>query len=365
MTSAADLVTLATDGSHRAAPTEPGEDPRLATLLQLRTMLGAAPEARIGARMPLPVALGTNSADHVLPGTLTALAGSSGDLTREGWRLGPGADHAWRYAAELQERTLDAARIGLFEFEGPLSIAVLGPVSLAAGALLGNGQRLLADPGVLRELPLMLAEGVRERAARLQERVPGARVHVLVREDALDLVHRGRVRTPSGRGRYPARSAAAIGRDWGALLDGLAGAEQINALTLETEASVDLVRAAREAGARRLAITAEALPDLSTRPGREVFEQLAGAHDAGVALELILDPLADPQRALDRFLGAWSELGFAARDAVGLTLVARADARGALRRDPSAEPPRSALLTAPALDALLTLAPVWAERVAD
>lgn len=359
-----DLVTLATDGGHRAAAAGPenGTDPILPALLQLQRQLGSAPEDRIGARAPLPAALGTSPVDQLLPQTLVQLAGATGDLTPAGWRLGPGTDHSWRRAVAHRDRLLDAARIALLGHDGPLSLAAFGPATLGAAAHLPGGQRLLADPGALRDLPGMLAEGLREQISALHERVPGARPHVLLREDHVDAVHGGRARTPSGRGRYPARRAHHIGGDWGAVLEALQDTAEV---TLECGTDLELLRAARDAGARRLAVTVSRLPELTAGPGRLLWESLAQALDDGVQLELLLDPQDRPREDLDRLVRAVRELGLTTHELAGLTLVARAGSREAHRRDPAAQPGPSTLLTAADVDALLRLAPAWAERVGD
>lgn len=360
-----DLVTLATDGAHRAPALGPedGSDPILPALLQIRRQLGSAPEDRIGARTPLPTALGTSAVDHLLPQTLIQLAGATGDLTPAGWRLGPGTDHAWRRAVEHRERLLDAARIAFLGHDGVLSLSVIGPATLGAAAHLPTGQRLLADPGALRDLPGMLAEGLREQTALLRERVPSADPHVLLREDHVDAVHAGHVRTPSGRGRYPARRAHRIGDDWGQVLSALADAG--SSATLECGGDLELLRAARDAGARRLALAPARLPDLDTAAGRLLWEAIGQAHDDGLGIELLLDPADRARRDLDRFASAFRELGLAVRELAGLTLIARADAHSAHRHDPAAQPAASTLLTVEDLDAMLRLAPAWADRVSD
>src|SRR5690625_7943218 len=79
---------------------------------------------------------------------------------------------------------------------------------------------------------MLLAEGITEHLAELRDRVPGARPHVLVREDAVAGVVAGRIPTPSGRRRYPPIPAPEIGHLWLRLLaalgeTGALGAEEI------------------------------------------------------------------------------------------------------------------------------------------
>src|SRR5690625_3573106 len=104
--------------------------------------------------------------------------------------------------------------MALYGYEGPLTVTVLGPATLAAASFLSTGERTLSDPGAVRDLPMLLAEGITEHLAELRDRVPGARPHVLVREDAVAGVVAGRIPTPSGRRRYPPIPAPEIGHLW-------------------------------------------------------------------------------------------------------------------------------------------------------
>src|SRR5690625_686982 len=254
------LAARAGRGTCRAPDTEaptPHElphDPHLAALMRLRALPGDDLEDQIATRLYLPAALGVDDTDHLLPSTLVMLAGMTGDLAPYGWRMGPGLGRAWRHAWEQQQLTVEAARIALYGYEGPLMVTVLGPATLAAASFLSTGERTLSDPGAVRDLPMLLAEGITEHLAELRDRVPGARPHVLVREDAVAGVVAGRIPTPSGRRRYPPIPAPEIGHLWLRLLaalgeTGALGAEEI---TLGVGADAALVTAARDAGARRL-----------------------------------------------------------------------------------------------------------------
>lgn len=370
---ACSLVSIGGDGTFRAPEPgsavleDAGDDPRLAALLRLRALLGDDPEEQIGSRLQLPAALGTESADHLLPASLSLLAETTGDLASYGWRVGPGAGRAWLRASELRERTLDAARIAWLGYEGPVMLTALGPVTLAAATFLGSGERTLSDRGALRDLPHLLAAGIAEQAAALRARVPGAQVRLLVREDHALPVMQGRVPVPSGYRTYAALPAPTIGELWSALLDALAGAGiGRDRISLSHATQADLLRAAQSAGTGAHAIAPAALPVLSARSGQEPWELLAGAREAGTGLELLLDPAAaGPQ--LDRFATGWSRLGYGARDLAGLALLAhrthqRPGATGAA--DPASEPAAASLLTEGDIESLLRLAPAWAERIA-
>lgn len=368
------LVTITGDGTFRlgteALGLDVAEDPFLLALLRLRSLLGDSPEEQIGTRLYLPAALGQDDTDHLLPATLALLAGTSGDLASYGWRLGPGIGRAWQRAQDVRERTLDAARIALLGYEGPLAVTAMGPVTLAAATFLPSGERTLADRGAVRDLPMLLAEGLGEHLALLRDRVPGARAHLLLREDAVNAVVGGRIPTPSGRRTYPAVPAAEIGTLWQCLAAGLRSSSVLDpeSITLGIGTDVTVLRTAREIGMRRLAFSPAHLPSLETSAGRVLWEELAAAHDSGCHLELAVDPRPAGGMAsvLDRVLETWRKLGYSAADAAGLTLIAHTGAAHDVhsrKPDPSQQPTASTLLDEATIEALLRAAPAWAERV--
>lgn len=370
------LVTVTGDGTYRAPlDTAPGadaeiDDPVLAALLRLRSLLGDDPEEQIATRLFLPSALGVDETDHLLPATLALLAGTSGDLASYGWRLGPGIGRAWQRAEDMRDRTLDAARIALLGYEGPLTVTAMGPVTLAAATFLPSGERTLADRGAVRDLPMLLAEGLGEHLTSLRDRVPGATPHLLVREDAVNAVVAGSIPTPSGRRTYPAIPAPEAGTLWQCLMAGLRSASELDpgSITLGIGTDVTVLRTAREIGIQRLAVSPAHLPTLDTAEGRVLWEELAAAHDSGCHLEMSVDPRPGQGMTgvLDAVLETWRKLGYRAADAAGFTLIAHAGAAHAVRShqpDPSRQPERSTLLDEAAIESLLRAAPAWAERV--
>lgn len=370
------LVTLTGDGTFRAPDAEAiiahelPDDPHLAALMRLRSLLGDDLEGQIATRLYLPAALGTDDTDHLLPSTLVLLAGVTGDLAPYGWRMGPGLGRAWQHAQEQRQRTVDAARIALYGYQGPLMISALGPATLAAASFLSTGERTLSDPGAVRDLPMLLAEGIAEHLDTIRERVPGARPHLLLREDAVAGVLAGNIPTPSGRSRYRPIPAPEIGILWRCLIaaleeTGALGAEEI---TLGVGADSGLLSAAREAGARHLAVAPRRQPALTTPAGRAIWEGLAAAKEAGCTLELVVDPRpgGGMARELEQVLETWRRLGYSASEAAGFGLIAHTGAAHDVhdgRVDPSVQPHLSSLLDESALESLLRAAPAWAERV--
>ena len=369
------LVTLTGDGTFRA-PTpqetlrlELPDEPHLAALMRLRALLGDDLEEQIATRLYLPSALGRDATDHLLPSTLALLAETTGDLVSYGWRLGTGTGLAWQHARELRDRMLDAARIALLGYEGPLMRTALGPATLAGATFLQSGERTLGDPGAVRDLPMLLAEGLVDHLATLQERVPAAQLHVLLREDAVGAVHQGRIPTPSGRRRYAPIPAPEIGILWRSLFVALEDfGLGTDSVTLGVGADIELLRAARDAGARRMAIAPRRMPSLSTSHGRILWEGIAEATDQGCVFELVVDPrpggMLGPE--LEMMLETWRRLGHSDADAAGVAVIAHTGASHAVHSglvDPSAQPSASTLLDETAIEDLLRIAPSWAERL--
>ncbi|PWH05412.1 hypothetical protein DEO23_12575 [Brachybacterium endophyticum] len=379
------LVTLAGDGTWRIPTDERARDLdentlRLEALTRLRGLLGDDLEDQIATRLFLPTVLGTGggggvpeAARHMLPQSLALLAGTTGDLTSYGWRIGPGAGRAWRVAGELHARVLEAARIALLGYEGPLQVSALGPLTLAASTFLASGERTLSDRGALRDLPHLLAEGLAGEVAAVRSHVPGADVHLHLDDSAAMPVLAGRIPTPSGYRRYPALPAPEIGGLWQVLLEALGESADLDPgrITLAPGTEPSLLGAARTAGARHLAFSPAALPVIGgqgTRgaghgTGRRTWEDLAEAREAGLELDLVLDPRrAEP--VLEAVAHSWRELGYGPRELAGFTLMAHrpASARSATA-DPAAEGAHDDLLGEDDLRALMRVAPSWAERI--
>ena len=340
---------------------------RLAALLRIRALLNDL-EEQIATRLYLPSALGLDDTDHLLPATLALLADTTGDLVSYGWRLGTGTGRAWQHARELRERMLDAARIALLGYEGPLMTSALGPATLAGATFLQSGERTLGDPGAVRDLPMLLAEGLVRHLGVMAERVPGARQRAAARGR-----RRGGARGPHPHpfGPTPLQPGARS-RDRGAVAHPRVALEDYglgpDSVTVGVGADLSLLRAAREAGIRRMAIAPRRLPPVHRR-GPCALGGIAEACDDGAVLEIVVDPA--PARnlgpELEMMLETWRRLGHSTPDAAGVAVIAHTGASHDLhsgRVDPSAQPHTSTLLDEPALEALLRVAPSWAERLA-
>ena len=372
------LVTLTGDGTFRAPTPQEAlaldlpDDPHLAALMRLRALLGDDLEEQIATRLYLPSALGLDETDHLLPSTLALLAETTGDLVSYGWRLGTGTGLAWQHARELRERMLDAARIALLGYEGALMTTALGPATLAGATFLQSGERTLGDPGAVRDLPMLLAEGLVGHLADPAGPGPWS--------TAARAAARGRGgRRARGTHPHPVRAAPLRTdprpRDRGALAQSLFVALEdfglgADSVTLGVGADIELLRAARDAGARRMAISPRRLPPLTSPQGRVLWEGIAEAADQGCVFELVVDPrpggLLGPE--LEMMFESWRRLGHSDAEAAGVAVIAHTGASHAVHSglvDPSAQPSASTLLDESALEALLRIAPSWAERLVD
>ncbi|PFG43895.1 hypothetical protein ATJ88_2611 [Isoptericola jiangsuensis] len=123
------------------------------------------------------------------------------ELGPHGWKLADhrGADH--RRAENLLADDLLALAVAGHGYEGPLTMEVTGPWTLAAELWSVRGDRVLADVGGRAELGQSLALGLAEHVARVREQVPGARVVVQLAEPLLGQVHAGVLPTFSGYSR--------------------------------------------------------------------------------------------------------------------------------------------------------------------
>jgi methionine synthase II (cobalamin-independent) len=260
------------------------------------------------------------------------------DVQPSGWRLvdRPGRD--LRRATDWLARDLDALDEVAEGYQGALKLQVAGPWTLASAIELHYGDKVIADPGAVRDLVQSLAEGVRLHVADVGRRLPGARLVLQVDEPGLPLVLAGRVPTASGFGALRAVETA-VARD--RLIDVLAGAREGGAVHTVVHCCarrppLDLFR---EAGAGSVSFDLGLL-------GTAADEELGTAVEAGTVLwPGVVSPLDGPLGELKETAGTarglWRRLGFPAdtlpvgvvvTPACGLASASPAYARDVLRR---------------------------------
>ncbi|QTE28716.1 uroporphyrinogen decarboxylase/cobalamine-independent methonine synthase family protein [Pengzhenrongella sicca] len=224
------------------------------------------------------------------------LAELPAELGPHGWKLAdrPGRD-CLRAAALLRE-DVDALAVAAYGYAGPLVAAVTGPFTLAAHLYLARGDRVLSDPGAVRELTESLAVGVADHLAALRVAVPGAEPTLVLDESTLAEVLLGRRPTFAGNSVLRAVPAGVV-------------SEQLRLVA----------EAARAAGATRVVVhTGE-----SWIPVRSVVA--AGADAIALAVdgfnERGWDRIAE---AVERGVGLWAGLPAAVVAEAGVGAAARA-----------------------------------------
>lgn len=278
----------------------PGEDVREA----IRLVLGELPD------LPhLPELPGRGVGADLVGRGAGLLVDMPVDVQPSGWRVvdRPGRD--LRLATDWLSRDLDTLEELTQEYAGALKLQVAGPWTLASAVELHYGDKVVADPGAVRDLTQSLAEGVRVHVADVRRRVPGARVVLQLDEPSLPAVLTGRVPTASGFGTLRAVTEPVVREGLAAVLAAAvdAGAAHTVLHCCAPRPPLDLMRTA---GAGSLSF------DLSLL-GTAADEQLGTAVEAGTLLwpgvvpgvDADLGELAQTAGALR---GLWRRLGFPA-----------------------------------------------------
>ncbi|QCB94254.1 hypothetical protein [Cellulomonas shaoxiangyii] len=259
------------------------------------------------------------------------------ELGPHGWKLTdrPGGDLTRARAGARED--LDALAVAAHGYAGPLVLPVLGPHTLAAEVYLARGDRVLSDPGALRDVVASLAAGLAARLADVRRTVPGATVRVLLHEPMLAAVLAGVVPSFSGRDRLRRVPGPTAAEGLGAVADAAraAGAEALVVHGGTAWAALPAVRASSADGA------ALAVAGL----GERGWEEVAGLVEDGRTFWPEPPPQATSQCAgpdvvgqADAVTRPWRTVGLPAAGLRDLVLVAAPpdagatpdDARGAL-----------------------------------
>jgi hypothetical protein len=155
-------------------------------------------------------------------------------------------------------------------------VQLRGPLSLAAGLHLHNGERALIDYGARRDIAASLAAGVGAHLAKVAAAVPGARLVVQLDEPDIASVLAGTIPTSSGYRTLRSVAGQEVTELWRVVIDALreAGGAEIAIAVPEIEAPFERILAA---GADAIAVPLRAL---TTRQ----WEQLAEAVESGKRL---------------------------------------------------------------------------------
>lgn len=243
----------------------PGEDPVEAAKI-IRGELGS-PHLPFLAELP-----DRGVGSDALGRTACLLEELAVDVQPYGWRLvdRPGKDFRRAASALATDINVLADVAGAEERPAEeIKVQLVGPLSLAAGLHLHNGERALIDYGARRDLAASLASGVGRYLSRVAAAVPGARLVVQVDEPDIAAVLAGTIPTSSGYRTLRAVAASEARESWRVVLDALraAGAAEVVLAVPAIEAPFEQILAA---GADGIAVPLNALTSRQ-------WEQLAAA----------------------------------------------------------------------------------------
>ncbi|MFC9332463.1 hypothetical protein [Arthrobacter sp. NPDC057009] len=250
----------------------PGQDPVEATRI-IRGELGS-PHLPFLAELP-DRGVGADAIGR----TASLLVDLAVDIQPHGWRIvdRPGRDLVRARSALSTDINVLADIAGEEDTTADeLKIQLRGPLSLAAGLHLHNGERALIDYGARRDIAASLAAGVGAHLAKVSAAVPGARLVVQLDEPDIAPVLAGTIRTSSGYRTLRSVPGQEVTELWRVVIEALreAGAAEVAVAVPEIEAPFDRIMTA---GADAIAVPLRAL---TTRQ----WEQLAGAVEAGKRL---------------------------------------------------------------------------------
>ncbi|QNE15197.1 hypothetical protein [Pseudarthrobacter sp. NBSH8] len=283
----------------------PGEDPVEAARI-IRGELGS-PHLPFLAELP-----DRGVGSDALGRTAALLVEMAVDIQPYGWRLvdRPGKDFRRAASALSTDINVLADVAGAEDTTAPeLKVQLLGPLGLAAGLHLHNGERALIDYGARRDIADSLAAGVGGYLSRISSAVPGARLVVQVDEPDIAAVLAGTIPTSSGYRTLRAVGGQEVTESWQLVIEAMraAGAAEIVISVPEIEAPIDRIIAA---GADGVAVPLRAL---TTRQ----WEQLAAAVEAGKriwagALDVSRGTLPRVADVVESVWRPWHELGLPA-----------------------------------------------------
>lgn len=254
------------------------------------------------------------------------------DLQPHGWRLvdRPGIDY--RRAESLLARDINtlADVIGVEENPGSrLKVSLQGPLSLAAGLYLHNGERALSDAGARREITESLAAGAAEYVRRVAAVARGAALTVQLDEPLLDNILDGRIPTASGYRTLRSVPPQEASQAWHLLRESLraAGAAEVvlNLPSARHRASGSGLDLALGAGADGVALPLKGLDNSD-------WEGIAEAVEAGRHIWLGALPLPSAGEAprqvtalVQDITAGWQRVGLPLRDLPALGIMPAGD----------------------------------------
>lgn len=291
--------------------------------------LSSAPDGVTG--MPPLVQLpGRGPWAHTIARTAALLTEMPVEVGPHGWKLAdrPGQDLE-RVRASMREE-LDILAVTGFEYAGPLVVSLPGPWSLAATLYLARGDRVLSDPGAVRDMVSALADGLGALLTSILGAVPAAQPVVVLREPLLPDVLAGGIPDFSGHGRL-----------WSVLGERASGAlaDVVGAARADGATSV-VVHGGARCRSEEITVLADSKADALGLAAGSVssreWESLAGLVEDGTALWFGLPREDDDRRpdsvALARLVaGPWTAVGLPAAGLADVVLHADISGTGSGR----------------------------------
>ncbi|GLB66927.1 hypothetical protein [Arthrobacter mangrovi] len=315
------MSTERNDGTQAPEPAAARPDPGAVTATALGSWPGTDPAE--AARI-IRGELGEPNLPHLaeLPGrgvgsdavgrTAAMLVELPVDLQPHGWRIvdRPGLDHRRAASALSTDINVLADIIGGEERPGRwLKVQCVGPLSLAAGLYLHNGERVLRDPGARRDVAQSLAAGIVEHLAQVRTAAPGAGLILQLDEPEAARVMAGTIPTASGYRTLRAVAGQEAAQLWRELAEAAAAggaAQTVVSLPSSEEVPFSVADSARLDGF--------AVPVAGLSTGQ--WEDIAAAAEAERTVWLGVigtDPAAGdvPQvkAIVDSVLRPWQQLG--------------------------------------------------------
>lgn len=201
------------------------------------------------------------------------------DVQPHGWRIvdRPGQDMRRAVSALSTDINVLADVTGEEDVQAQtFKVQLVGPLSLAAGLHLHNGERALLDYGARRDIAASLAAGVEGHLRKIAAAVPSARLVVQLDEPDIAAVLAGTIPTASGYQTLRSLGRQEVTESLRLVVKALhdAGAAEVVVAIPEVEAPIDIVLSA---GADGLAVGLKALTSRQ-------WEQLAAAVESGKRL---------------------------------------------------------------------------------
>jgi hypothetical protein len=199
------------------------------------------------------------------------------ETTPTGWRIAGSYGRQMRRAASWLDEDLDALEETTQAYRGPVKGQICGPWTFAGAVELGGGERLLRDPGAVRDVAGALAEAASAIVGELRRRVPGASAIVVqVDEPGLRAVLDGSIGTASGLSAYAAVDPQIAGQVLTRVFESITRAGGVPAAhCCATRPPIDLLRTA---GATAIGV------DLLEAVAPETEAELGAAIEAGTGL---------------------------------------------------------------------------------